>query len=207
MKKTDTVIFIKTINNANKEDINIKNEPFKLFGRMIPSYMDEKWNYEVERFPEDEITEMCFPDENYDYDELAKNSIFIGAYDGDKCIGLAILQHSWHKFMYLYDLKVNVDFRGKHIGIMLIDKSKEIALEHGYRGMYTQGQDNNLAACLFYIKNGFAIRGLDTHVYTGTSQEGKKDILFYYDAVYGESGFAQRLMMASEMGKISPGST
>lgn len=62
---------------------------------------------------------------------------------------------------------------------MLIEKSKEIALEHGYRGLYTQGQDNNLAACLLYIKNGFVIGGLDTHVYTGTTQEGKKDILFY----------------------------
>ena len=175
------MIGIKIIDCEHKADINIPNQPFKLFGRMIPSYIDEKWSYEVERFPEAEITEMCFPDENYNYDELAKNSIFIGAYDGDKCIGLAILQHEWHKFLYLYDLKVNTEYRENHIGLMLIEKSKEIALEHGYRGLYTQGQDNNLAACLFYIKNGFAIGGLDTKIYTGTSQEGKKDILFYLD--------------------------
>lgn len=175
------MISIKIIDCEHKADINLPNQPFKLFGRMIPSYIDEKWSYEVERFPEAEITEMCFPDENYNYDELAKNSIFIGAYDGDKCIGLAILQHEWHKFLYLYDLKVNTDYRGNHIGAMLIEKSKEIALEHGYRGLYTQGQDNNLAACLFYIKNGFAIGGIDTKIYTGTSQEGKKDILFYLD--------------------------
>lgn len=177
------MISVKTIDGTHKDDINIKNEPFKLFGRMIPSYRDEKWSYEEERLPEEKVTEMCFPDENYDYNELAKNSIFVGAYDGDRCIGLAILQHSWHRFLYLYDLKVNTDYRGKHIGIMLMEASKEIALANGYRGLYTQGQDNNLAACLFYIKNGFAIGGLDTHIYTGTSQEGKKDILFYYDAL------------------------
>ena len=51
----------------------------------------------------------------------------------------------------------------------------------GYRGIYTQGQDNNLGACLFYLKCGFAIGGLDTRVYTGTSQEGKRDIIFYLD--------------------------
>lgn len=177
------MISIKIIDCEHKADINIPNQPFKLFGRMIPSYIDEKWSYEVERFPEAEIIEMCFPDENYDYDELAKNSIFIGAYDGDKCIGLAILQHEWHKFLYLYDLKVNADYREKGIGVMLIEKSKELALEHGYRGIYTQGQDNNLAACLFYIKNDFVVGGLDTKIYTGTSQEGKKDILFYLDNI------------------------
>ncbi|MCM1523910.1 MAG: GNAT family N-acetyltransferase [Ruminococcus sp.] len=106
----------------------------------------------------------------------------MGAYDGDKCVGLAIMQHALMKYMYLYDLKVNRDHRGRQIGKMLINRSKNVALSEGYRGIYTQGQDNNLAACLFYLKNGFVIGGLDTHVYTGTSQEGKSDILFYLDA-------------------------
>lgn len=110
---------------------------------------------------------MCFPDENYDYDKMAQNGIFVGAYDGDKCIGLAILQHHFLKYMYLYDLKINSDYRGKGVGKLLIEKTKEIAKEHGYRGIYTQGQDNNLGACLFYLNNGFVIGGLDTHVYKG----------------------------------------
>ncbi len=175
------MITVRIIDREHQDDIRIKNEPFRLFGRMVPSYVNEAWSYTVERFPESEISQMCFPDENYDYDELAKNSIFVGAYDGETCIGLAILQHEWHRFLYLYDLKINADYRGKRIGTMLIDRSKEIAAQQGYRGIYTQGQDNNLAACLFYLKNGFVIGGLNTHVYTGTSQEGKKDILFYFD--------------------------
>lgn len=175
------MITIKIIHRERKEDINIKNQPFKLFGRMIPSYANETWSYEVEQFAGTEIMEMCFPDENYDYDRMSTNHIFIGAYDGDMCVGLAILRQAMMNYMYLYDLKVNADYRGKHIGGMLIEKSKEIALKHGYHGLYTQGQDNNLNACLFYLKNGFVIGGLDTHVYKGTSQENKKDILFYLD--------------------------
>ena len=173
---------IRVIDAENKQDINIPNEPFSLFGRMIPSYINEQWTYSIVRFKEDEISEMCFPDENYDYDRLSENSVFIGAYDDDKCIGLAIMQQAMFKYMYLYDLKVNADYRGKHIGAMLIEKSKEVALEQGYRGIYTQGQDNNLGACLFYLKNNFVIGGLDTHVYIGTLQEEKSDILFYLDA-------------------------
>ena len=175
------MITVKLIDKEHKEDINIPNQPFALFGRMLPSYCGERWNYETERFAEKDITETCFPDENYDWDELSKNSVFVGAYDDDKCVGLAILQQAWFKYMYLYDLKINSEYRGRHIGTMLIEKSKEVAIEHGYRGIYTQGQDNNLGACLFYLNNGFVIGGLDTHVYTGTSQEGKKDILFYCD--------------------------
>ena len=178
------MITVRIIDKAYEADINIKNEPFPLFGLMMPSYNAGKWDYAVIRFPQENITEMCFPDENYDFDELSQNSIFVGAYDGDTCIGLAILQQAMMKYMYLYDLKVNREYRGKHVGAMLIEKLKEVALEQGYRGLYTQGQDNNLAACLFYLKNGFVIGGLDTHVYTGTSQEGKKDILFYCDAIY-----------------------
>ena len=48
--------------------------------------------------------------------------------------------------------------------------------------MYTQGQDNNVGACLFYLHYGFHIGGLDMEVYRGTRQEGKADILFYLDA-------------------------
>lgn len=176
------MIEIRIVDAEHGQDINIPNEPFSLFGKMIPSYIGERWQYSIVRFEKDEVGEMCFPDENYDYDELSKNSVFVGAYDGDKCIGLAILQHAMMKYMYLYDLKVNRDYRGKRVGKSLIERSKEIALEQGYRGLYTQGQDNNLGACLFYLANGFEIGGLDTHVYTGTPQEGKSDILFYLDA-------------------------
>ena len=83
---------IKIINEEHKEDINIPNEPFLLIGKMVPSYVDERWNYSVLYFNETDITEMCFPDENYNYAEMKDDNIFIGAYDKGNCIGLAILQ-------------------------------------------------------------------------------------------------------------------
>ena len=55
----------------------------------------------------------------------------MGAYDGEPCVGLAILQQAMMKYMYLYDLKVNADVRGRRVGTMLIEKSKEVALEQG----------------------------------------------------------------------------
>ena len=172
-----TDIQIKLINSEHQEDINIKNQPFSLFGRMIPSYENETGGHTEELF--EEVTEMCFPDENYDFEEMTKNSTFIGAYDGDKCIGLAIMQNAFFKYFYLYDLKVDKAYRGLNVASLLIEQAKKVAVEKGYIGIYTQGQDNNLGACRFYLKNGFEIGGLDTKVYYGTPQEDKHDIYFY----------------------------
>lgn len=176
------MIEIKVIDREHRQDINLSNEPFALWGQMIPSYRDQKWDYELEHFPPENVREMCFPDENYDYDAMCQNTTFLGAYEGDVCVGLAIFQDAFFKYWYLYDLKVNRDFRGQGVASALMEKAKELALEKGYRGIYTQGQDNNPSACLFYLKAGFRIGGLDTEVYKGTNQEGKADILFYLDA-------------------------
>ena len=175
------MIEIKIIDATHKNDINIPNEPFQLIGRMIPSYTDEQWDYRVSYFDEANITEMCFPNENYSYENMKDNSTFIGAYDNGKCVGLAILQNAWFKYMYLYDLKVSKGHRKMGVASALIQKAKEVCRANGYSGIYTQGQDNNLSACLFYIKTGFRIGGLDTNVYKGTNQEGKADIIFYLD--------------------------
>ena len=171
-------IEIRIIDREHKADISIPNEPFTIFGRLIPAYDGEKWSYTTELFPEK--SEMCFPDENYIFEEMS-DCVFIGAYADEKCVGLAIMQDHWTKHMYLYDLKVNASVRGRHVGRKLMEKAREVALERGYRGIYTIGQDNNLTACLFYLANGFHIGGLDCDVYRGTNQEGKRDVLFYTD--------------------------
>lgn len=175
------MIETRIIDRAHKSDINLPNQPFPLFGRLLPSYSEGVWQYRVQRLDPSQVTEMCFPEEAYDYDAMSANSVFIGAYDGDTCVGLAILQDASFRYMYLYDLKVNAAYRGKKVASMLIEKAKALCQARGYSGIYTQGQDNNLGACLFYLHRGFEIGGLDTRVYKGTAQEGKHDILFYLD--------------------------
>ncbi|MDY0875783.1 hypothetical protein SOL52_07040 [Lactobacillus helveticus] len=34
---------------TNLEDINIKNEPFTIWGKMIPSLKNGHWNYQIEK--------------------------------------------------------------------------------------------------------------------------------------------------------------
>lgn len=175
------MITIRVITHDNKQDINIPNHSFPLRGRMIVEYTNNEWSHREELFAPDDVTEMTFPDEGYNYDNLIqKDYIFIGAYNEDNtCVGLAILVPEFSPCMFLYDLKVNNDMRGKGVGKLLIDACYKISKEKKFTGLYTIGQDNNLNACLFYLSTGFIIGGLDTIVYRNTKQEGKANIYFY----------------------------
>lgn len=170
----------RVIDKMHEADINLPNDPFRIFGRMIPKCEAGEWSYTTEHFDKGRETELCFPDENYNFDEMSKEYVFVGAYDeNDKCIGLAVLKNAWFKYMYVEDLKVSEKNRRSGVGRALIEASMQVAKDCGYNGLYLVGQDNNLAACQFYIKMEFEIGGFDNRVYKGTSQEGKGDIHFY----------------------------
>lgn len=70
---------IRLIDAQHSKDINLPNEPFKLFGRLIPKYSDGKWSWETELFAPENASEMRFPDEHYDFEQMSENCTFIGA--------------------------------------------------------------------------------------------------------------------------------
>ena len=172
------MIEVKRIENAG--DLNLPNEPFEMPGKLIPALTDGVWRFRTELFETPDS--MVFPQEQYELAEVEKKGVAFGAYEDGKCVGIAIYEDYWLKYMYLYDLKVSSHARGKGVGKALIRAGLEEAKKRGYRGLYTIAQDNNLNACMFYLKAGFAIGGFDNRVYGGTSQAGKADILFYLDA-------------------------
>lgn len=172
------MIEIRQITSQNKDDANIPNQPFTLWGRMILSLQEGKWEYRTVEFAEK--TPMCFPDFPYDVED---GGIYFGAYDNEKCIGVAVLRKALLRYLYLEDLKVDAAYRGQGIGGMLIDAGMKKAKEEKLQGMYTIGQDNNLSACLFYLHHGFQIGGFDNRAYRGTVQQDKADIYFYRDCI------------------------
>lgn len=173
------MIEIRRITRETAQDLRLPNEPFEMPGKFIPQLSDGVWSYRMESFPAPET--MVFPNEDYDFEARSSKGAMFGAYENGKCVGLAIYEDYWLKYMYLYDLKVNSEARGKGIGKALIQAGLEEAKTRGYRGIYTIAQDNNLNACMFYLHAGFEIGGFDNRVYGGTSQANKADILFYLD--------------------------
>lgn len=172
-----THLTFRQIDAKHAADLNIPNEPFELIGQFMPAFSQGAWSYDLAYF--ETPTTMVFPEENYDFAAMTERFLAIGAYLEDICIGLALLEHSPFKYMYLYDLKINSAYRANNIGTALMTASKNAAKAAGYKGIYTIAQDNNLKACLFYLKNGLEIGGVNTHVYKGTKQEDKINIYFY----------------------------
>ena len=171
---------IRQIDKMHQQDILLENEPFPLWGRMIPSYEKEKWSYSIVKFGRQDTGEMCFPNENYDFDSMSRNSTFIGAYDNGKCIGLAILRDGFFRYWYLYDLKVKQDYRRQGAASMLIEKAKELAAKKGYLGIYTQAQDNNLSACLFISTTVFASADLTQRFIMGPTKRERLTSCFIW---------------------------
>ena len=112
------MIEIRLIGEGRKGDILLKNDSFPLYGRMVPSYDGKEWSYTTQIFPPEECSNMTFPDEPYNYEEMAGRTFFIGAYEGERCVGLAVLEKSFFKYLYLSDLKVAADCRNKGVGRM-----------------------------------------------------------------------------------------
>lgn len=171
---------IRKLTEENAGDLLLKNDPFPMPGRFIPELRDGLWSYRTEAF--ETVETMVFPDEAYDFRRVSQKGCALAAYDGGICVGLIVLEERFWNYMHVYDLKVSASARGKGVGRALIRAALEEARHRDYRGLYLEAQDSNLNACLFYVKTGFAIGGFDNRLYTGTSQEGKADVIFYLDA-------------------------
>ncbi|MBZ6528263.1 GNAT family N-acetyltransferase [Aerococcaceae bacterium DSM 111021] len=169
----------KLITENEKTDLNIPNEPFELYGKLIIDFNDGQWTHREEL--SEEVVLQTFPDENYSYEEIKIKGFAIGAYKETICVGLAIFEHHWNKYMYLMDLKVSKDFRRLGIAQNLLKMGLKQAIELEYAGIYTIGQNNNLSACKFYLNNGFEIGGYNHRDYDYTRQAGKSDIYFYLE--------------------------
>ncbi len=173
------MIEILQIDEAHSDVLSLKNEPFSMPGRLIPSLRDGRWSYREELF--DKPRQMCFPNEAYDFSELSRDGAAFGAFENGQCIGLAVYKKHFFSYLYLLDLKVSASARGRGVGRQLIDAGMTLAGRWGYRGVFLQAQDDNLNACRFYLHCGFQIGGFDNRVYAGTKQEGKADVVFYLD--------------------------
>ena len=180
MEAERTPITVRRIGPDQAADIRLPNEPFPLRGRLRVRYDGAAFTWEEDPLPEGGVTYQTFPDEDYDYAAMQATHFFVGAYRDGRCVGLAIFEKPWNRWLYLSDLKVCRSARRQGAARALLREGLAIAREQGYQGVSTICQDNNLNAALFYLRSGFQIGGLDTRVYDGTKQAGKSDIFLYH---------------------------
>lgn len=93
------MIEIRQLTAQEYEDLNLPNEPFSMPGRIIPRLEDGTWSYRIEPFAQ--VQSMTFPDENYVFEELGKDSLIFGAYEDGVCLGLSNYQQAFFKYIYI----------------------------------------------------------------------------------------------------------
>ncbi|REE55446.1 acetyltransferase (GNAT) family protein [Paenibacillus taihuensis] len=143
-------------------DINRTNEPFTLFGRVVPQLQNGKWTYEELLF--DESKETRFPDDRLNWDDYIdqENKALFLAYDGQACVGQIRIVRDWTRYGYIENIATVQAYRGRGVGKLLLDQAEAWAMDRQLLGLSLEAQDDNLAACRFYAKHGFMLGGADT---------------------------------------------
>ncbi|WP_254438561.1 MULTISPECIES: GNAT family N-acetyltransferase [Paenibacillus] len=155
-------IMITPLTNDLIEDINMTNDYFTLYGKVVPSLQSGKWSYTEVLF--DETREIRFPDDKLEWSQYINQddkALFL-AYINNVCIGQIRIIKDWNRFCYIENIATKQDYRGSGVGKLLLNKAEEWAKQRNLIGMSLEAQDDNLGACRFYVKQGFILGGVDT---------------------------------------------
>jgi len=102
------------------------------------------------------------------------NWAFFMAFDGDLPIGGATVAcrtknvnmlEGRDDLSVLWDIRVHDDYKGQGIGTTLFAKAVEWSRTQGLKEMKIECQNNNVAACRFYHKQGAVLAKMDEYAY------------------------------------------
>ena len=152
------------------KDVNKASEPFEIIGKLKPTFVNDEWTYTEEIYDCSYL--HSYPNEDCDYSLYIENpdkAVFL-AYSDKECVGQIVLVKDWNKYALVEDICVSKSSRGQGVGTALIQKAIEWAKDKGLDGLALETQDNNLLACRFYSKCGFAIGAVNTMLYKNFSK-------------------------------------
>ena len=160
-------------------DINKPNQPFSVYGKLIPAFSNGKWTWTEELF--ETPYEKQYPDDELDYSEYIGNpdKIIFMAYVDNQCVGQIRLRRNWNKYCYIEDIAVAREYQGMGLGRELINAVIQWAKKGGMQGLMLETQDVNLAACRFYHRCGFVLGAVDTMLYGNCPNKDEKALFWY----------------------------
>lgn len=156
------------------------HQPFDVIGYFVPMYDGKKWFYKEmlctgnrqKKYEDDSIV----PE---DYIENKERAMFL-AIRHDSCIGSIRISTDWFGDGHIDDLAVDAQYRHSGIGKSLMDSAVAWCRERQYSRVTLETQDNNLQACRFYIKYGFALCGINTQKYALLPKYKGETALYFY---------------------------
>jgi len=159
------------------------------FGRVMTGYKTSR-KYMIEKTETPELTTITMwltslaepyvkdfphpPAEMDRYQQIIKQGTSLGAYEGDRLVGLAIAEaRDWNRSLWVWELGVENEHRRIGIGTKLVDALTCLARDLKLRVIVCETQNTNVAAIVFYRKTGFEIDGIDLSYYTNKDLMGE----------------------------------
>ena len=114
---------------------------------------------------------------------------FFMAFDGDKPIGAAAVASRSPKanmlsgrddLAVLWDIRVDGAYQGQGVGQKLFDMAVEWSRSQGLVQMKIECQNNNVAACKFYHKQGAVLSAIDEYAYYNEPEYRHEAMFIWY---------------------------
>jgi ribosomal protein S18 acetylase RimI-like enzyme len=118
---------------------------------------------------------------------LSNWRLFIARFEGKPAGGIVLAYESpdldlldgRNDLALIWDLRVEPEFRRQGVGCALYREAEKWVRERNYREVKVETQNINLAACRFYLCNGFKLRAVRPFAYEGLP--GEIQLLWYKD--------------------------
>lgn len=100
------------------------------------------------------------------YRGFLRHGFSLGAYDGRRLVGLALVEaRPEERGLWVWEFGVREEFRRQGIGTALLRELERRARAHGFRTIGLETQTTNVPAMDFYARNGYTVDRVDPGLY------------------------------------------
>jgi streptothricin acetyltransferase len=148
---------------------------YEITGQLSLRFEDGSWSFVIDHLP------RPYAVKTYQNDPLpphGRHAVFFSMFGG-QCTGQVHIAEFWNGMARVEDIRVAEGFRRKGIGRKLMDAAADWAARQGFQVLCLETQSNNAAACRFYSRYGFTLKGADTAVYDTTQNAGETALYWY----------------------------
>jgi ribosomal protein S18 acetylase RimI-like enzyme len=133
----------------------------------------DSWKIELSLKPLEKPWERV--SESVFFEDFVEEPRAFAAVLGDEQVGWVELgYHKWNNRMRVWEFLVKEEFRGRGIGVLLMEHAVKLAKEKGARMLVLETQSCNVSAIDFYQRFGFELIGFDKAAYSNEDIERKE---------------------------------
>lgn len=172
-------IQIEELTAQNVNNVNQVDGEFSINSILVLTAKDNIISYKIVDVPP--YTKR-YKKEDIDYSTYINNpdkTIYL-AYVNRKVTGHIILRKNWNNYAYIEDILVDINYRKRGIGKLLLSHAKKWAKKKKLAGIMLETQNNNVAGCKLYESSGFVLGGLDFYLYKGLHPDTDEVALYWY---------------------------